>query len=120
VKIKTDGKSRIFSIYSGGILHSKTSLSIVEDYLRFKANLPKGTPEWLKCYFDGVRDCLHDKLYEHLHFAYEINGKLYSIHKSHLSYYEKHGLKPSDLCGAKGGHYWFKNDKPFFVAEKES
>ena len=115
VKIKMAGKGSVQSIYSRGISYTLTSREIHDKYLDWKNSLPKGTPQWVLFYFDGVSDCLHDNLYQHLHFAYIINGKLYSVHKDHADYYEKHGFKPSDLSDKKGGHYWRKNNKPFFI-----
>ena len=116
VKLKMDGKNRIYDIYSAGRIYKMTSHDIHQKYLDFKESLPNDTPYWVISYFNGLSDCCRDSYYSHdLHFGYWINGVLYSVHRDNPMFYGKHGIKPSELCDKSSGHYWIGNDnKPFF------
>lgn len=115
VGIKMKGSTTVNDIYSMGRIFKMKSEDITKKFIEFKNGLPKGTPQWVKYYFDGLADCHIGYYYKYdLHFGYWIDNKLYSVHRDHPMYYEKHGIKPSELCDRPSGHYWIDGDKPFY------
>lgn len=115
IKIKWSGETTVSGIYSSAKLYKSTSREINKRYLDFKAQLPKSTPRWLTSYFDGMVKVYTDNFYRYdLEFCYWIKDVKYSINRDSDMYYEKHGIKPSELCDMPSGHYWINSDKPYF------
>ena len=104
-------KTRISDIYSMAAICAMTHADINAAVASARADVPKGTPQWVFSYADGFRAALQDRLYDScLVYGGFVNGRFYSTHSNRPDYYEKHGIEPSafaDNGTVKGrGHYW--------------
>jgi hypothetical protein len=116
-KIKSQAVSNVFGIFSSARIYKSTSTEINDRFLNLKKSLPKGTPQWVSTFLDGMREVLVANLYaDALEFCYVVKGKIYSVNKESDRYYEKHGITPEQLNNLQesSGHYWIDTEKAFF------
>ena len=131
-KIQERAKSTMFSIYSSAKSYKSTSQDIRKRVQKLFDSLPKRTPYYVSAFLRGMEEVLQADLYRnHFEFCYTISGKvlddsgnmviyeneLVSTYKKSNRYYEKLGIKPSQLqeMSSANGHYWDGTDKPYFT-----
>lgn len=126
--------TRVKDIYSMAIICGMTSDEMNQAIMKAYTELPAKTPQWVRTYVDGLRECLQDSLYaDCLVFGGYIGDRFYSTYRWRDDYYEKHGIEPSEFTDngkvTKRGHYWresirwhngvYNRDtvKPYFIGE---
>ena len=115
VDIKMKNETRVMDLMNKAKIFKVGSSDIHNDFIKLKEALPKGTPYYIKSYLDGMYRYGINMFYKYnLEFCYWINNTKYSVNKASNMYYEKHGIKPSELCDMPSGHYWKDSDKIFF------
>jgi hypothetical protein len=118
IKVKAQAVSNVFGIFSSARIYKSTSTEINDRFLNLKKSLPKGTPQWITHFLDGMREVLVANLYfDALEFCYLVDGKLYSTSKESDRYYGKHEITPEELHNRQesSGHYWIDTNKVFFI-----
>jgi len=110
--------SRLIDLYSRARHCGLRSSDINEQFGKIKAEMGK-VPYWVLGYLEGYRDALTAENHaHHLDFRFMMEGGvMVSTSRKSDIYYEKLGLKPSDLSDRPNGYYWEKNGKPYFNHE---
>ena len=105
--------TEIKDLFSKARIFGPTSQELTNSYITIR-NSAK-VPQWVKSYIAGVFDTLKDELYKQdLFYGWEVKGQILGNISSLPNYYEKNGLKPSDLSELVGKFYWCKDSKLFF------
>lgn len=118
IKVQKSATSAMYSIYSGALISKSTSKELNCRYLSILSSMPKGTPRHVREFIRGMHEVLNTKLQqEHIEFCYQIDGKLYSVRRDSVRYYEKHGITPKELNDRQelNGMFWMDTDKEFFI-----
>ena len=120
LKIRDRAKTRIYDSYHLGRISRLTSERINSYVINIKSEMPKGTPQWVKSFIDGMVEVLNSDLYfNHLEFCYMVDGKLLSVNKDSKRHYSKAKITPKQLHdrATLSGHYWRDSDRPYYVGK---
>ena len=138
MRIETSLKARdravlaLQDMLSSATLFGFPNHEIHSSYMAIVADLPKGTPEWVRSHLAGYYKARTDVLYaDHLIFGGYVDGVFYSTVSHRPDYYGKHGIEASDYAkrSTERGHYWPAHCphrggtydrggvKPYFVGE---
>ena len=121
VKIKIAGKQAISSMYRTARRNHYPASTIHTNYLDYIKGLPKGTPQWVKFYLQGYRDCESERIYEILEFCYVVDEKLYSVRRDSGRYYESYDITPKYLNDhhSSSGYYYRDTEDIYFESARE-
>lgn len=111
LRTRSKAQAAIDSLYSCARLCGYASDEITKGILSINANMPKGTPHWVRSYIDGYCAAIRNDLYANwLCYGGYIDGIFYSTHSNRDDYYGKHEIDFNRHAGdgtIQGlGHYW--------------
>jgi len=72
------------------------------------------TPQWVRYYIKGYRDCLDRALWPEMEFCYKVDGRWYTTsHDTDKPRWDTLPPEKFDMSGRPCGYFWRNTEKPF-------
>jgi hypothetical protein len=117
-QVENSGMHHIIRLFKMAKEYGWSSEKLNNEYLTYRKQININKyPRYVSSYLQGVRDTLTAQIqFSDLEFCYIVEGVKYSTRKDSDMYYEKHGIRPSELHKQASvcGHYWIENGNAYY------